>query len=277
MKSRYLLAIDQGTTGSTALVVGADGSRARPREPRVPAALPAARLGRARARGDSGQRSQVRSRGARSSATVDPTRLRRHRHHEPARDHACCGSAARGKPVHRAIVWQDRRTTRALRRAQARGPRAAVSRAHRPRARSLLLGHQARVVARPRADGARAAPRAASSPSAPSTASSSIASRAAVHATDVTNASRTLLFDIRKRWPGTTSCSRASARARARAARGDAARPSSSGTRKGFGPLPDGIPIAGIAGDQQAALFGQTCFEVGRRQVHLRHRAPSSW
>jgi len=27
--------------------------------------------------------------------------------------------------------------------------------------------------------------------------------------------------------------------------------------------LPDGIPIAGMAGDQQAALFGQTCFEVG--------------
>jgi glycerol kinase len=27
--------------------------------------------------------------------------------------------------------------------------------------------------------------------------------------------------------------------------------------------LPDGIPIAGIAGDQQAALFGQACYDVG--------------
>ncbi|MCL2325389.1 MAG: glycerol kinase GlpK [Proteobacteria bacterium] len=27
--------------------------------------------------------------------------------------------------------------------------------------------------------------------------------------------------------------------------------------------LPDGIPIAGLAGDQQAALFGQSCFEIG--------------
>ncbi len=27
--------------------------------------------------------------------------------------------------------------------------------------------------------------------------------------------------------------------------------------------LPDGIPISGMAGDQQAALFGQTCFKVG--------------
>ena len=28
------------------------------------------------------------------------------------------------------------------------------------------------------------------------------------------------------------------------------------------GPL-DGVPIAGILGDQQAALFGQTCFNIG--------------
>jgi glycerol kinase len=35
------------------------------------------------------------------------------------------------------------------------------------------------------------------------------------------------------------------------------------GKTKGLGFLPDGIPIAGIAGDQQAALFGQTCFAVG--------------
>jgi glycerol kinase len=27
--------------------------------------------------------------------------------------------------------------------------------------------------------------------------------------------------------------------------------------------LPDGIPISGVAGDQQAALFGQACFDVG--------------
>ena len=32
------------------------------------------------------------------------------------------------------------------------------------------------------------------------------------------------------------------------------------------------LPIAGIAGDQQAALFGQACFAPGDEQVHLRHR-----
>ena len=35
------------------------------------------------------------------------------------------------------------------------------------------------------------------------------------------------------------------------------------GETKGLSVLPDGIPITGIAGDQQAALFGQTCFEQG--------------
>src|SRR6202012_2570447 len=32
---------------------------------------------------------------------------------------------------------------------------------------------------------------------------------------------------------------------------------------RGFPHLPDGVPITGIAGDQQAALFGQACFGVG--------------
>ena len=35
-------------------------------------------------------------------------------------------------------------------------------------------------------------------------------------------------------------------------------------TTKNFGVLPDGIPIAGMAGDQQSALFGQACFDVGQ-------------
>ncbi len=35
------------------------------------------------------------------------------------------------------------------------------------------------------------------------------------------------------------------------------------GVTKGLGFLPDGIPVAGILGDQQAALFGQLCTETG--------------
>jgi glycerol kinase len=45
-----------------------------------------------------------------------------------------------------------------------------------------------------------------------------------------------------------------------------AIRPSSEvyGTTRGVSGLPDGIPICGMAGDQQAALFGQTCFKPGQ-------------
>jgi glycerol kinase len=35
------------------------------------------------------------------------------------------------------------------------------------------------------------------------------------------------------------------------------------GLTRGVPGLPDGIPVAGIAGDQQAALFGQACFDEG--------------
>lgn len=81
------------------------------------------------------------------------------------------------------------------------------------------------------------------------------------HKTDVSNASRTLLMDLKscdwdedllklfkvprsilpEIWPSAVLY----------------------GKTKNFGSLPDGIPISGIAGDQQAALFGQACFEKG--------------
>lgn len=83
----------------------------------------------------------------------------------------------------------------------------------------------------------------------------------AAHVTDVSNASRTLLMDLRSlAWddellgyldvprevlPEIRSSSEVYA------------------TTKGLGVLPDGIPIAGMAGDQQAALFGQVCFGEG--------------
>ncbi len=82
-----------------------------------------------------------------------------------------------------------------------------------------------------------------------------------VHATDVSNASRTLLMDISKlKWdedllkifkipPATLpqimpSCVE-------------------YGRTKNFLDFPDGIPVTGLTGDQQAALFGQMCFKIG--------------
>jgi glycerol kinase len=82
----------------------------------------------------------------------------------------------------------------------------------------------------------------------------------AVHATDVTNASRTMLCDIRtRRWdPELCELLHVPPAALPEIV------PSSGriGTTAADG-LPEGIPISGGAGDQQAALFGQACVEPG--------------
>lgn len=82
-----------------------------------------------------------------------------------------------------------------------------------------------------------------------------------VHATDHTNASRTLLFNIRSlKWDEDILKLLdipASVLPEVKMSTDD------YGITKGLGVLPDGIPIAGVAGDQQAALFGQLCLESG--------------
>ncbi|MBN1595437.1 glycerol kinase GlpK [candidate division FCPU426 bacterium] len=82
-----------------------------------------------------------------------------------------------------------------------------------------------------------------------------------VHATDYTNASRTMLFDIEKRRWDPSLLGMFSLPASLL----PEVKPSSGifGYTVRLGRLPAGIPIAGIAGDQQAALFGQTCFTPG--------------
>ena len=80
----------------------------------------------------------------------------------------------------------------------------------------------------------------------------------AVHVTDVTNASRTMLFDIRRLdWDDTLLKALSIPRAILPEVR-------SSSEIYGYTDIQGvQIPIAGIAGDQQAALFGQTCFAPG--------------
>lgn len=81
------------------------------------------------------------------------------------------------------------------------------------------------------------------------------------HKTDVSNASRTMLMNIKNgKWdqelldlfqvPHNILPEISSSNAQ-------------FGFTKGLSFLPDGIPITGIAGDQQAALFGQACFKQG--------------
>ena len=83
----------------------------------------------------------------------------------------------------------------------------------------------------------------------------------AVHATDVTNASRTMLLDIRKRVWSDELCTMLHVPVDAL----PEVRPSSGrfGTTVESSGVPGGVPISGVAGDQQAALFGQACFDPG--------------
>ena len=80
----------------------------------------------------------------------------------------------------------------------------------------------------------------------------------AAHVTDVTNASRTMLFDIHKLdWDETLLQALDIPRAMLPQVR-------SSSELYGYADVQGvKVPIAGIAGDQQAALFGQTCFTPG--------------
>ena len=91
----FVLALDQGTTSSRALVFDRDGRRARHGAAGVPADLSRARPGRARPDGDLGDAVGRDARGAREGGHHGPRR-RGHRHHEPARDDASSGSARRG-------------------------------------------------------------------------------------------------------------------------------------------------------------------------------------
>ncbi|MBI4350617.1 MAG: glycerol kinase GlpK [Elusimicrobia bacterium] len=81
------------------------------------------------------------------------------------------------------------------------------------------------------------------------------------HATDHTNASRTMLYDIgRLKWDPKLLEIFGVPRSmlpEVRRSSGEFGRTAS------IGRLPAGIPVSGIAGDQQAALYGQACFEAG--------------
>jgi len=167
---------------------------------------------------------------------------------------------ATGRPIHRAIVWQDRRTAGAC----ASLERAGLGPLFRRRTGLLLDPYFSGTKLAWILDhvpGARR--RAARGELAFGTVDTWLLWRLTggrVHATDASNASRTLLAGLATgAWDGEL----------ARALRVPAEvlpeiRPSSGvfGEIDGIAAL-RGVPVAGIAGDQQAALFGQGCFRSG--------------
>ncbi|MDT8320599.1 MAG: glycerol kinase GlpK, partial [Xanthomonadales bacterium] len=84
----------------------------------------------------------------------------------------------------------------------------------------------------------------------------------ALHRTDPTNASRTLLYDIHKQRWDPQLCELLNVPPAMLAE----VRPSAGvfGEIDAFKGIPGGVPVAGIAGDQQAALYGQGCWEPGQ-------------
>ena len=176
------------------------------------------------------------------------------------RETAVMWDRSTGEPITRAIVWQDRRTADRCAQLKADGAEPLV------RARTGLLldpYFSATKIAwmLDHVPGARE--RAERGELAFGTIDSFLLWRltgGAVHATDVTNASRTLLFDIRElRWDDELCRLFGVPRALL---------PDVHDNSHFYGTTAPGlfeaeIPVAGMAGDQQAALFGQACFEKG--------------
>ena len=254
----YVLAIDQGTTSTRAILFRTDTSIAALAQREFPQHFPAD--GEVEHEPDdlwSSTLATCRDALRNASAT--------------ARDVAAIGitnqrettllwDRASGRPVHRAIVWQDRRTADACARLQSAGQEPVFTAKtglvldpyFSGTKLAWLLDH---------VPGARA--RAARGELAFGTVDSYLLWRLTggkVHSTEATNASRTLLYDIHTgRWddellsildiPASVL---------------PHVRDSSAAFGTTDAELFDGaIPICGIAGDQQAALIGQACFAPG--------------
>ncbi len=165
---------------------------------------------------------------------------------------------ATGEPLHNAIVWQDRRTADTCDRLRAEGHEGLIR-----TATGLLLDpyFSATKLAwlLDTIEGARA--RAERGELAFGTVDSFLIwklTEGRVHATDATNAARTMLYDIRKgAWSAEIL-----ALFRIPAALLPEVRDSAAdfGATRLFG---GEIPIRGVAGDQQAATVGQACFTPG--------------
>ncbi len=165
-----------------------------------------------------------------------------------------------GKPVHNAIVWQSRQTRAICDTLIAAGHDALV----RARTGLLIDAYFSATKIKwilDKVDGARA--QAQRGDLLFGTIDSWLVwnlTGGKVHATDCSNASRTLLYNIHaQRWDDDLLALFEVPRAML-----PEVRPSSGVCGRATSLVPgESLPIAGVAGDQQAALFGQACFEPG--------------
>ena len=254
-----VLAIDQGTTGSTALVLDADGrvlGRATeeftqhypqpgwvehdPEEIwRVSLEVIGAALGEAElADGD------LRAIGITNQ-----------------RETTVVWDRTTGEPIHRAVVWQSRQTADICQKIRENGLEPMITERTGLVVDPYFSGSKVKWIldqypeSRQRAEGGELVF---------GTIDTWLLYKLTggeVHATEPTNASRTLLYDIRSlAWDAELLEIFGVPEAML-----PEVKPSSGvfGTTVPAGALPGGVPVAGIAGDQQAALYGQGCWQPG--------------
>jgi glycerol kinase len=163
-----------------------------------------------------------------------------------------------GRPVGRAIVWQDRRTADFCR--QRQGDEAWV----RERTGLVLDPYFSATKLHWMLQDSEVRRRAEAGQLACGTIDSFLLWRLTagrLHATDRTNASRTLLFNLHSAsWDDELCRYFGVPRALLPEVKASA---DDYGTTAGLDFLPAGLPIGGVAGDQQAALFGQCAFAPG--------------
>jgi glycerol kinase len=155
-----------------------------------------------------------------------------------------------GEPIHRALVWQDRRTASRCEELKAAGHEALVRERTGLTIDPYFSGTKVEWLLR-NAEGAERAVFGTID-------SWLLFKLTGQHLTDYTNASRTMLFDIRRLAWDEELCGLLGVDP----AQLPQPRPSSGlfGTTAEFG---GEVPVAGVAGDQQAALFGQACHQPG--------------
>ncbi|GAA6201335.1 glycerol kinase GlpK [Aquicoccus sp. SU-CL01552] len=165
-----------------------------------------------------------------------------------------------GKPIHNAIVWQDRRTSQACKALKAGGLEEVVTERTGLLLDPYFSGTKLAWIL-DNVDGARA--RAKAGELAFGTVDSWLVwnlTGGKRHVTDATNAARTMLYDIRKgRW-SQTICDHLNIPMSMLPEVHDCASDFGETRADLFGRP---IPILGIAGDQQAATVGQACFQPG--------------
>ena len=256
--SQYILALDQGTTSSRAILFDHQGSIAHVAQQEFKQYYP--QPGWVEHDAEEIWSSQLAvaqevlkkaGKSARDVAAIGITNQR---------ETTVVWDRETGEPIHKAIVWQDRRTANYCDQLKKEGFDKIIQEKTGLLADAYFSGTKVKWIL-DHVSGARE--KAEKGQLAFGTIDSWIIWKLTgghLHISDVTNASRTLLYDIHKLWWSTSITEHLDVPM--------SMLPQVVPSSKVFGETDSSlfgqpIPISGIAGDQQAALFGQLCTEPG--------------